>query len=408
MRNKKTYIAIVIGMLFFLLLLQVGRRNQESINWRESYTRRDKIPYGTYVLYDRLQDLFTDGSIYEVKESAFTYLNSDTYYQDILDTEAEACYVVINARFDADGPSARALLDFVWMGNHAFIAAESFPQDLQDSLHLDTALPLSALEPDSSNARFLNPFLANKEAYDFHDIETRTYFSSFDSTQTRVLAVNNQGRPHLIRVPFGDGSFVLCSAPISFTNYYLLQSPMEDFVATALSHIPQEATLIWDEYYKEAYQRYLEANRNPMSYIFSQESLTWAFWLLLFSGLLYIIFESKRRQRIIPILAPLPNTTLEFTETMGRLYFQRQDHQNLARKKILIFLAFLRKQYYVRQEDIDQQKYGLIAARTGLEEDLTRETLQMIDQLRKAVSVSEAQLVDLTRTIDACYTQLKG
>lgn len=46
----------------------------------------------------------------------------------------------------------------------------------------------------------------------------------------------------------------------------------------------------------------------------------------------YTVFESKRRQKFIPIIPPLHNSSLDFTETVGLLYFNKSDHSNLAEK----------------------------------------------------------------------------
>ena len=51
-----------------------------------------------------------------------------------------------------------------------------------------------------------------------------------------------------------------------------------------------------------------------------------------------MIFNAKRRQRVVPIINPLPNTTLDFTKTIGNLYYQEGNHQNIVDKKIIYFL----------------------------------------------------------------------
>ncbi len=92
--------------------------------------------------------------------------------------------------------------------------------------------------------------------------------------------------------------------------------------------------IIWDEYY-----RYSHNNRNfsAFSYILGNDSLRLAFWLLLLLFLLIYLFESKRRQRQVPVITPLRNTSLDFVRTIGRLYYQRRDNHNLATKMVVHF-----------------------------------------------------------------------
>ena len=69
--------------------------------------------------------------------------------------------------------------------------------------------------------------------------------------------------------------------------------------------------------------------------------LQYAFWLSLLLLLLYILFAGKRMQRIIPLVKPNENTTVTFTETIGRLYLQKKDNKNIANVLIKISNHFV-------------------------------------------------------------------
>ncbi len=56
--------------------------------------------------------------------------------------------------------------------------------------------------------------------------------------------------------------------------------------------------------------------------------LKWAFWMLLLLFLIVFLFESKRRQRLVPVIGALRNTSLDFVKTIRRLYYQRRDNHN--------------------------------------------------------------------------------
>ena len=57
--------------------------------------------------------------------------------------------------------------------------------------------------------------------------------------------------------------------------------------------------------------------------------------IALLSIILFIFFNAKRRQRIIPIIEPLVNSTVDFTKTIGNLYFQQNNNADLINKKII-------------------------------------------------------------------------
>jgi hypothetical protein len=59
-RKSKIYLYIIFGVVGVLLLLETLA--PQPLSWEESYTSGDKIPYGAYVLYDQLDELFNEVS----------------------------------------------------------------------------------------------------------------------------------------------------------------------------------------------------------------------------------------------------------------------------------------------------------------------------------------------------------
>ena len=64
--------------------------------------------------------------------------------------------------------------------------------------------------------------------------------------------------------------------------------------------------------------------------------------------------QGKRKQRIIPVITPLKNTSLEFVETIGRLYYQKGTRSGIAHKKIIFFLDFIRTRYNIATNVFNQ------------------------------------------------------
>ena len=63
--------------------------------------------------------------------------------------------------------------------------------------------------------------------------------------------------------------------------------------------------------------------------ILQSQALKWAFYMTLISLILFVIFRGKRTQRIIPVIDPLKNATLDFTKTIGDLYYQPVSYTHL-------------------------------------------------------------------------------
>jgi len=73
--------------------------------------------------------------------------------------------------------------------------------------------------------------------------------------------------------------------------------------------------------------------RTPLKYILSQESLKWAYYILIVSIIVYIIFQGKRKQRVIPLIPPLKNTTLEFVRIIASCTSSRRIIKTSHRRK---------------------------------------------------------------------------
>ena len=81
---------------------------------------------------------------------------------------------------------------------------------------------------------------------------------------------------------------------------------------------------------------------------------------------LTVFVYARRRQRAIPELEPVKNTSKEFAETIGRLYFFKGDHTDLAKKMCLYFKDELRQRLYLRRSVWDDETIEHVAGRTGI------------------------------------------
>jgi MoxR-like ATPase len=85
--------------------------------------------------------------------------------------------------------------------------------------------------------------------------------------------------------------------------------------------------------------------------------------------ILFMIFTAKRRQRVIPVVHEPANKSLEFTELIGTLYFQKKDHADLVRKKFSYLAEELRREIQVDIEEVadDERSFHRIARKTGMD-----------------------------------------
>lgn len=405
---------IVMAVMAAILILLIASilTAPKQINWQESFSNRDKNPYGAYALYDWLPSLFGETEIEETREMMY-------YSLDMVGVENTA-YIAITDQLNADEYDVSILLSFVSDGNYAFLVARDLPIELKDSLGLGiTSQIMGVVEGDSlddkvdtTDIRFANPALARYQGFDLKRAGENWWFELEEESNALVLAYNHFDQPNLLKVPYGEGYFILSTSPRMFSNYFLLYRDNHRYAEIALSYLPPDAdAIIWDEYYKRG--RYGRNNPNQeepdlLAYISSEPALNWAYWIVAFAVLAYVFFESKRKQRMIPEHKPLPNATLEFTETVGRLYYQSHDHKNVAEKKIKILLAYIRSQYFLKTNEFSQGFIDTLAGKSGMDANEVRILCRMIERIRQRDQISESELLELNLLVESFYLHANG
>ncbi|MBS1581701.1 MAG: hypothetical protein JST66_05805 [Bacteroidetes bacterium] len=408
-RAEKGVIIGTIAVVLLILLLEALTPREPS--WRESYTRYKREPFACGLVYDRLEDLFPAG-VRTVHDPIYSTAQERLALSDSAFTPVE--HIFINSDFSVDDLDLRHLLMMVERGDDAFIAGQWFGDLLRDTLRIGTTyhweMPDSAalaqglgafLHGDTATLTFtVHPQRADKEHL-FRRGGLDHAFDRFPVDSVQVLAVNRFNDPVLLRMAWGKGHFYLCTTPQAFTNYYLLRDEARGFMADAFSFLPDRPVL-WDEFYKVGR---LESP-TPLRFVLSNTALKAAYWTVIALLALYVFVYAKRRQRAIPELVPLRNTSREFAETMGRLYYFRGDHTDLARKMALYFKDDLRHKLYLRRSTWDAETIRHIAERTGIDLPEWEHAFRLIDHYENAPYVSEEQLMQFNKTLSRLRSRL--
>src|SRR4029078_9292222 len=92
----------------------------------------------------------------------------------------------------------------------------------------------------------------------------------------------------------------------------------------------------------------------------------YTFWIIIAMAEIWIFTNIWRRQRIIPIQQPNVNSSIEFTQTIARLYYNRKDNHNIALKMIAYLQDHVRNKYFMNYTGINESFGQALAAKTGL------------------------------------------
>ncbi len=379
----KYYIILALGIITFVLIEQ---SYNEKLDWTQSFSKQDKIPYGGYILFHQLDKLFPNTEIEVNKESFYEF-----YYSDIKNTN----YIIINNDLNLSDIALDKLYKYIESGNNLFISATYLPKNILDTLNISLKSSWSFMSSDTVNyLQLVNPKL--KKEYIFNN---NLYTNVFDtiSKNSTILGVNKKDNPNFIKFNIGDGHLYLNLQPLTFTNYNLLLSDRE-YATNCLSYLPNQKTY-WDEYYKG----YNYEDMSPLRYILSVPAFKFAYYLLIFSLLFYIIFQAKRRQKAIPIITPPQNTSKEFIETIGKLYYLQKDNKSVASKKITFLLENIRKKYLLKTNSFDDKFIHDLTIKSGKEKDLIKKLFNSVDIILKKESISDEELKDFNNFVEKFY-----
>jgi len=389
---KRSWIYIGVFVLLIVILFIIESSIPKPIDWTPTFNEIHKKQWGTYVLHSELENLFPESDIEDALNTPYEKLKDEGRCYN-------TTYIFIDEIVDFDFESIEELLDFVDDGNKLFISAEHISTDLLDKLDINIDVQFSYnLNNDTLKKPlyFTNEKLTNKYEYDLGF--SRSYFSAFDTSKTVILGLHsfdNEEYINFIKVSYGDGFIFLHTQPYAFTNYHMLKNNHADYVSGVFAYIDNK-NIFWDGKRQEG----LDEQQSTLRYIMSEPSLRFAWRLGLAGLLLFIFFMARRRQRIVPVIKKLPNSSIEFAKTIGDLYYREGETKDIVNNKIAFFLEKLRTTYFIDTSNLNEDFKKRLHQKSGVDQAEIDKLVHYIVFLSKKDKIDELFLITLNRLID--------
>ncbi|MBS1506805.1 MAG: DUF4350 domain-containing protein [Bacteroidetes bacterium] len=394
------YIAYLLLLAAIFLFMFLSKDKQ--YDWTVTLAHEDKNPYGTFVLNELLPSAF----------SKKVETNYETFYEFKNKLDDRDNVLILATNFNPDKEDAKSMLAHVEQGGVIFVSSTYINGEIADTLGLRSSYNFEAKDfsqssNDSSSIHLVASHFDTSRYFYFKKGNIRSYYYKADTSKKKsmrkeglVIAANADHDPVAIKINHGKGYFIFCSTPLIFTNIYLLDHDNHALVSSLLSYLPDKKI-----YRTEYYQMGRMEAATPMRFILMNDPLRWAYYISIISVLLFIAFEAKRRQRPIPVIAPLENTTLEFVGTIGTLYYERQDHKAIATKKILFFLEALREKYNFSLPLHTEDYAKNLSLRTAVDEELVQKLVKLIRQIMGKQRILEEELTTLNDLIQKFWNK---
>ena len=479
MKDKK-YIILIVVIILMIVGLSIAKSNKpKPVDWSPTFINTKTDPYGTYITYELLGDIFdknkirstrrpiynnlkkgvddyfgyeesyvydennaddpdyeedrvlrdsvitlikagdtlsatdlyrnhTDAGLYEsgqyidnlIKSMEAEKTDPSAWYRDLEALNDTTSYIFINQEFAVDDLDLEYLLDFVGLGNDVFISAEFFSKNLLDTLNIKVA------RIEQSSDTIFSLVDSPGKNYRFESVYTQMKLTSEKDSRfaVRALGFNAKWDTVFVDVNYGKGHFYLHTLPSAFANINQLRADKYDFAYRSLSYLPKTSKVIWDEYQKQG----AVGENSEFRVIFDSVPLRIAFYIIIAGLLLFMIFRAKRTQRAIPVINAPVNSSLEFLSTISNLYYRKKDFKDIAEKRHAYLLDFIRKNYYLSTENINDEFVTVLSSKSGLEVEKLNNLFTLYKDIATLAYISNDTFLKYNSLLEEFYKKAKN
>lgn len=378
-KTFKIYAVIFIVMMLILALLEVNKK--ETTDWRKNFDPNEKSPFGLFVFSNEAKDLFKN-KLKEIEQTPYEYYN-----------QKKGAHNIIVIEHDIDRESWKKILEQVSAGSDAMLMVSNIPKEISDSIGFYDS-DISFEEENVlklTDKKYQNDFIQLDK---FPSGRGFSYIKPQAEILGKTVEKKNTDQANFIKVQFGKGTIYAHSEPLFLTNYYLLKPGNVKYAQDVFSYLPDRETL-WFVESKSKVSRFF------MRFVLSNPALKYAWWIFLGGLILFIFFNAKRKQRIVPVIEPLRNTSVDFVKSIGNLYLQEGDFHDMMAKKAQYFLNKVRMDLLIDTQNIDEEFAKKLQMKTGKSIEKINEAISLIKRAQDPyASVMKEDLEKINKLLD--------
>lgn len=377
-------------LVLSILLIVVTASNTAKA--KQLFRKTDKGPYGTYVLYDQLPSLIPHAPI------TVNYQSPGSKFQ--FGYNHGAAFVAVASYLHYDEQDIKGLKNFLTQGNVVVLSTYFLSDAMEKWLNVKLDVRMGA---GNDSIKIFDLDSGYSHRYPSGRF-FRSYISKFDSaaSELQMFGTYDNGDVNFICFKKENGYVVLQTQPYMFSNYHLMRKKTEAYSEVFFSSLPGPIDMvIWDESAKAGSNEEFSA----LSFIMKHAALRNAFWLAFLALVLLVLFSFKRRQRVIPVIQPLSNTSLDLVRTASDMYYYSRRNEVMAKKKISHWLEFLRVKYNVFSSLTPDAFWQTVRSRSDINDERMHRLRLLVEKYRDGDErISDSELLELNDLIDSFYT----
>ncbi len=365
---------------------------------RESYSYKDTKPFGASVAYHIFANAYPEQNVELIKKD-FAESSPDRYNQ--WDYDTSSLYINISRNFFISNRDAESLLDFAYKGNTVFIASAIIDTNLLAKIYCKQKADLSVYMSNGdqliyTSLRYTDELSLYKDSFRYFYYPFNKYFSEINSSYARKAGGNADGKTNFFAFFWGKGRIFFHCEPRAFSNYFLLTGNNSLYMQELMQMLPAHPqNIYWDNIHNTRNFRSDgdEGSVSTLDMLMKYPALSRAFFISLGLLLLYIFFNSKRRQRIIPVIKPTENNSIAFTEAIAGLYLGKKDNKLISEKMITYFNEHVRSKYLMHINVQDPGYADMLSRKSGVSSEITAPLADAMRQMAASPRVSDQQLL---------------
>lgn len=379
-KTFKIYAVVFIVVMIILALFEVNKT--ERTDWRKNFDINQKSPFGLFVFANEIDGLFKN-KVQKIDQTPYDYYSQTQKKQHNI-------LVIENG---LDKQSWNKVLDQVSGGSDAMLIVTDIPKDISDSIgYYDSKI---SFEDENvlklTDTKYQNDFIRLDK---FPSGRGFTFIRPGVEVLGKTVEENNTDQANFIKVKFGKGNIYVHCEPLFITNYYLLKRGSVSYAQDVFSYFGDRET-VW--FVKGG----SKDSRFFLRFILSNPALKYAWWIFLGGLVLFIFFNAKRKQRIVPVEEPLRNTSVDFVKSIGNLYLQEGDFHDMMAKKAQYFLNKVRMDLLIDTGKLDEEFEKKLHLKTGKPMEMISEATGFIKKaLDPYASVMKEDLAKMNRLLD--------
>ena len=203
-------------------------------------------------------------------------------------------------------------------------------------------------------------FYFNSESVLFHSIfQNDTIYNEWHgysnvvngSTYPLTKLIRFERLSSLLKLELPNSTILIHTTPSTLCNVNVKSKNSFNYINFIINQLPNEQTIYFVDFARVKNTGYfyedIEPENNLLQLIYENRILLNSMMLLFLTGILFVLFRTKRRREVIPVIGKEVNITKAFVETIASIYLNKQNPASLLSLQKKNFFDTIYRYYYI-------------------------------------------------------------